>query len=125
MYKEVRLVRTDSNMYMKKYKSITISIKLCPRDYFIEEDSHLCAIGVRTEPGTNHNAHNIYEARLYFSDKETLKIAMVDLKMIGVQVVIKCGLTRIVVFEKENARLLYYYIKGIGVSAQGIFRTLN
>ena len=110
---------------MKKFKSITISTKLCPRDYFIEEDRYLCEIGVRTKPNTNHNAPNIYEGRLYFSDKETLKAAMEDLKRIEVQPVIKCGLTRIVVFEKENARLMYYYIKGIGVQAQGIFRTIK
>lgn len=107
---------------MKKYKALTISTKLCPRDYYEEEDRYLCEIGVRTARNTNNNASGIYEGRLYFDDKETLKVAMEDLKKIGVQTVIKCGLTRIVVYENENARLLYYYIKGMGVDAQGVCR---
>ncbi len=110
---------------MKKYKALTISTKLCPREYFDEEYRYLHEIGVRTSPDSPHCTSGIYEGRLYFDDKETLKAAMEDLKRIGVQTVIKCGLMRIVVYEKENARLLYYYIKGMGVDAQGIFKKVN
>lgn len=110
---------------MKIYKVKTLSSKLCPRDYFEEEDKYLCEIGVRTKPNSNHNAPGIYEGRLYFSDKETLKSTMDDLKKIKVYPVIKSGLTRIVVFEQEVAQLLYFYIKGRGIDAQGIFTTMT
>jgi len=110
---------------MKKYKVKTISTKLLPSDYFTEEDNHLCEIGIRTKPGTNWNAPGVYEGRLYFEDKDTLKTAMEDLKKIGVMPVIKCGLTRIVVYNKNIARLLYYYIKGRNIDAQGLHKSVQ
>lgn len=111
----------------KKYPCKTISKKLCPRDYFEEENKHLNEIGAKSGTGVNIQTPipGVYEGRLYFDDNETLKSAMQDLKMINVIPVIKCGLTRIVLYTEESSSLLYFYIKGRGIDAQGIFRHLS
>jgi hypothetical protein len=106
----------------KKYPIKEISWKLVPRDYFIEEDKHLVEIGVRIKQNTNINAEGIYEGRLYFDNKQTLNDTIKDLKTIGVIPVIRCGLTRIIIYTAEQSRLLYYYIKGREIDSQGILK---
>lgn len=107
----------------KKYPAKTISNKLCPRDYFIEEDKHLNAIGVKSGAGINIQTPvpGVYEGRLYFDDKATLSKCMKDLKKINVIPVIICGLTRIVLYTEDSASLLYFYLKGRNIHHQGVF----
>lgn len=106
----------------KVYPAKTISTKLCPRDYFNEEDNHLMEIGVKKSPGIINDVEGISVGRLYFDSKESLQETMIDLKKINVLPVVKCGLTRIVIYSPDNGTLLYYYLKGKNIDCQGIFR---
>ncbi len=105
---------------MKKYPVKTIPPKLSPRDYFNEEDKHLVEIGVRIKRGARTNVPGICEGRLYFENKEILKAVMEDLKQLGVFPVIKCGLTRIVIYNVKQFNLLRFYLKGRNIDCQGI-----
>ena len=109
-------------MDISKLPKIKIDPKLCPRDYFAQETAHLIAIGVKKGPGVGTDIEGIYEGRLYFEDKVTLKSVMADLKLIGVATVVECDLTRIVIYKTAQASLLYYYLKGRNIDCQGVFK---
>lgn len=103
-------------MDISKLKTITIIGKPLPRDYFLEEERHFEEIGIK-ENGVLLPELSI--ARLYFDDPKILSDTMIDLKLIGARVVIKYGLTRIVVFKNEHASLLCYYLEGRKIDCQG------
>lgn len=106
----------------KKYPCKTISDKLCPRDYFDEENNHLIEIGAKKGTGVINDVPGINVGRLYFEDRKVLSETMKDLRKINVLPVVKCNLTRIVIYPPENGSLLCYYLKGKNISYQGIFK---
>lgn len=108
-------------MDISKLKKIKINSKLTPKAYFEQENEHLISIGLKKSAGIGFHIEGIHEGRLYFKDKETLKLVMADLKKIGIYPVIECDLTRIVAYKTVHASILYYYLKGRDIDCQGVF----
>lgn len=108
-----------------KIKAKIISDKLVPRDWFIAEDEYLTEIGVRTKLGTNWNAPNINELRLYLSelDKKEQREILNDLKTINVYPAIKSNSgTVICIYHDSSANILFYYCRGRKLDCQGLHR---
>lgn len=109
----------------KKYPCKEISKNLFPRDYIEAETNHLIEIGVRKGRGIVNDVPGIYVGRLYFEDKTVLADTMKDLHKINILPVVKCNLTRIVIYSPEKGSLLYYYLKGKNIDFQGVHRTFK
>lgn len=107
----------------KKYPCKEIPKNLFPRDYTEAETNHLIEIGVRKGPGIVNDVPGINVGHLYFEDKTVLAETMKDLRKINVLPVVKCSLTRIVIYSPENGSLLYYYLKGKNIDCQGVHKT--
>ena len=108
-------------MDISKLTKIKIAPKLTPRAYFEIENAHMVNLGLKNPcGGIGLKVEGIYEGRLYFENKDILKSVMSDLKKLDVVTIIECALTRIVIYKREQASILRYYLKGRNIDCQGV-----